>query len=190
MRQAWQKGCRDGGKPIPIPSVIPAKAGIQERRPGGEGIAGFIGWHAWLSCLWLSFLLRGNSLSQPLDSSFRWNDGEGCGQECGRHGKRAVGMAANPFLPPSSSQRRLESRKGGRRVKGWQGLSDGTLGCRACGCHSRYAGMTCFNHWIPAFAGMTERAAVKNAAGMVKGLSGWRETHSYPRRHSSEGWNQ
>ena len=47
--------------------------------------------------------------SAPLDSSIRWNDGEGCGQEWGRHGNGAVGMAINPFLPPSSFQRRPES---------------------------------------------------------------------------------
>ena len=37
----------------------------------------------------------------------------------------------------------------------------GFAGARLCGlpvsCHSRKAGMTCFNHWIPAFAGMTAR---------------------------------
>ena len=36
-------------------------------------------------------------------------------------------------------------------VNGWQILPDGALGC----CHSRYAGMDCLNHWIPACAGMT-----------------------------------
>ena len=81
------------------------------------------------------------------------NDGGGCGQEFGRHDNGAIGMATTPFRPPSSFQRRLESRKAGRGVKGWQGLSDGVLGC--CGCHSRYAGMARFNHWIPACAGMT-----------------------------------
>ena len=39
-------------------------------------------------------------------------------------------------------------------VMGWQVLPDGTFSCRAC-CHSRCAGMTGLNHWIPAFAGMT-----------------------------------
>ena len=79
----------------------------------------------------------------------------------------AVGMATNPFRPPLSFQRRLEStptgmyacmdaggraapaccrqvgnrppRKAGREVQGWQGLADGASGCRAC-CHSRFAG--------------------------------------------------
>lgn len=41
-------------------------------------------------------------------------------------------------------------------VKGWQVLSGGALSF-LCGCHSRYAGMDCINHWIPAFAGMTKR---------------------------------
>ena len=62
---------------------------------------------------------------------------------------------------PVAAQRRLESRSGGRGVKGWQGLSDGALGCRCYGCHSRYAGMACFNHWIPACAGMTVGAEGK-----------------------------
>ena len=34
------------------------------------------------------------------------------------------------------------------------------------------------NHWIPAFAGMTERAEVRNLARMAKGLSGWQQTCS------------
>ena len=41
-------------------------------------------------------------------------------------------------------------------VKGWQVLPDGACGYRSCG-HSRYAGMACLNHWIPACAGMTAR---------------------------------
>ena len=53
------------------PVVIPAKAGIQERRPEGEGVAGYIGWRARLSLLWLSFPLCGNDLFQPLDSGLR-----------------------------------------------------------------------------------------------------------------------
>ena len=71
------------------------------------------------------------------------------GQELGRHGRGAIGMARNPLRPPSSFQRRLESRRGGRGVMGWQGLSDGTFGCLCYGCHSRSAGMACINHWIP-----------------------------------------
>ena len=37
-------------------------------------------------------------------------------------------------------------------MKGWQVLPDGAFGCRACDCHSYYAGMDDVNHWIPAFA--------------------------------------
>ena len=68
-------------------------------------------------------------------------------------------------------------------------ISDGPLGCYACGCHSRYTGMACLNHWIPACAGMTERAAIRHLPDMAEGLSGWRQAHFNPRRHSSEGWN-
>ena len=116
------------------------------------------------------------------------------------------------FSFSSSFRRRPESRKAGRGVKGRQGLSDSALGC--CGCHSRSAGMACFNHWIPrpsfqtrlyhlhpcrracagmtegeipGFGGMTERAAAPIFSGMAKGLSGWRETYFDPRRHSGEG---
>ena len=32
-------------------------------------------------------------------------------------------------------------------------------------------------------------AGVRNSTGMAKGLSGWRQTRSDPRCHSSEGWN-
>ena len=94
------------------------------------------------------------------------------GQELSRHGRGVIGMTTNLLRPPSSFQRRLESRKAGRGVKGWQVLPDGALGCRACSCHSRSAGMACFNHWIPAFAGMTVGVEVRNSAGMAKGLSG------------------
>ena len=114
----------------------------------------------------------------------------GCGQALGKNSKGVVGMATNPFPPPASFRRRPESRKAGRGVKGWQGLSDGAFGCRCCGCHSRYAGMACFNH--PACSRQVDssfrwndgRAAVRNSAGMAKGLSGWQQTHSHPRRHS------
>ena len=41
-------------------------------------------------------------------------------------------------------------------VNGHRVLADGTLDSHPCSCHSRRAGMTCINHWIPAFAGMTE----------------------------------
>ena len=41
--------------------------------------------------------------------------------------------------------------------------------------------------WIPAFAGMTVGAEVRDLSGIPKRLSGWQQTHSNPRRHSSEG---
>ena len=41
-------------------------------------------------------------------------------------------------------------------VNGLQVLSDGAFGCRSRDRHSRFAGMDYINHWIPAFAGMTE----------------------------------
>ena len=66
-------------------------------------------------------------------------------------------MATNLLRPPPSFRRRPESRRVGREVKRRQVLSDGELGGRACGCHSRCAGMDSLNHWIPACAGMTER---------------------------------
>ena len=75
IRQAWQRGYRDGDKPITTPVVIPAQAGIQEGRPRSEGVAGLIGWHVRLSLLQLSFPLRGNGLCKPLDSGLRRNDG-------------------------------------------------------------------------------------------------------------------
>ena len=36
---------------------------------------------------------------------------------------------------------------------------------------------------------MTAGAEVRHLPGMAKGRSGWRQTHSGLRRHSSEGWN-
>ena len=46
-----------------------------------------------------------------------------------------------------------------------------------------------YNHWIPAFAGMTGGLRLGFFSGMAKGLSGWRQTHFNLRRHSSVGWN-
>ena len=86
---------------------------------------------------------------KPLDSGLRRNDGGAEVREFVRNSKGAVGMATNPFPPLSSFRRRPESRRAGRGVKGWQGLSDGTFGCRPRDCHSRCAGMACFNYWIP-----------------------------------------
>ena len=36
---------------------------------------------------------------------------------------------------------------------------------------------------------MTEEAKIRNLSGMAEELSEWQQTHSDPRRHSSEGWN-
>ena len=41
-------------------------------------------------------------------------------------------------------------------VNGWPILGDGALGGHPLSGHSRSAGMYGFNHWIPAFAGMTK----------------------------------
>ena len=58
----------------------------------------------------------------------------------------------NPVVIPAQAG----IQEGGDAViNGWQVLLDSALGCRVC-CHSRCAGMYCLNHWIPAFAGMTE----------------------------------
>ena len=75
----------------------------------------------------LSFPLCGNVLSKPLDSGLRRNDGRGWGQVFTRNSKGVVGMATNPFLPLSSFQRKLESRKaepGYQKDAGF--LQDGT----------------------------------------------------------------
>ena len=96
IRQAWQRSCRDGDKPIPTPGVIPAQAGIHEGGPGSAGVAGFVGWRVRLSLLWLSFLLCGNGLFQPLDSSLRWNDGGG--DDSLR--RATTGVLGGPFLTP------------------------------------------------------------------------------------------
>ena len=63
-------------------------------------------------------------------------------------------------------------------MKGWQALPDGEFSWRPFDCHSRCAGMACVNHWIPAFAGMTAGAEVRNSANMAKGFSGWRPAFS------------
>ena len=74
------------------------------------------GARVWLSLL--SFPLYGNGLSKSLDSGLRRNDGEGWDQAFARHGRGVVEMATSPFRPPLSFQRKLESRRGGRGVKG------------------------------------------------------------------------
>ena len=137
----------------------------RKAEPGGEGVAGFIGWRVRLSLLWLSFPLCGNGLFQPLDSGLRRNDGRSWGKELDRHGKGAVGMTTNPLRPPSSFQRRLEFRKAGRGVMGWQGLSDGAFDCRPRDCHSRSAGMACFNH--PACSRQVDSGFRRAATGLL-----------------------
>ena len=59
------------------------------------------------------------------------------------------------LLSWSSCQRKLESRKGGRGDEWLAGFTGWRVGDHPPGCHSRCAGMACFNHWIPACAGMT-----------------------------------
>ena len=60
-------------------------------------------------------------------------------------------------------ERRLEQaaeESEGAMLNEWQGLSDGALDNHPLSCHSRSAGMTCLNHWIPACAGMTAGKAI------------------------------
>ena len=79
--------------------------------------------------------LRGNGLHKPLDSGLRRNDG-GWIPAFTRRSRRAM---TECLLRRHSS----ESWNPGRRcrgAKGWQVLSDGTLGCHACDCHSRSSG--------------------------------------------------
>ena len=73
-------------------------------------VAGFAGWCVGLSRL-LSFPLCGNVLNKPLDSGLRRNDGRGWGWDFFENGKGAVGIATNPFRPPLSFRRRLESKR-------------------------------------------------------------------------------
>ena len=115
-------------------------------RRGGRGVKGWqvlpegaFGYRARV----LVLPLCGNGLYKPLDSGLRRNDGRA----------RMVFKVASLRL-----RLRRHSSEGwnpGRRaggVKGWQVLPEGAFDCRAC-CHSRYAGMDCVNHWIPACAG-------------------------------------
>ena len=60
-----------------------------------------------------------------------------------------------PFHSSSSFQRKLESRRGGCGDEWLAGFTGWRASGHPPGCHSRYAGMACFNHWIPACAGMT-----------------------------------
>ena len=74
FRQPLCHACR-------IPDLSPLRHSGAGRNPGGRG-QGINGWQilpdGLLGCraCVLSFPLRGNGLSKPLDSSFRWNDDE------------------------------------------------------------------------------------------------------------------
>ena len=46
-----------------------------------------------------------------VDSSFRWNDGGGCGRKSAEDDKRVVGVSSIFIFAPLSFQRKLESRK-------------------------------------------------------------------------------
>ena len=72
-----------------------------------------------------------------------------------KNSKGTVGMAINPFGLPVVIPAKAGIQEGGGKVMtGCQVLSDGAFSYCVC-CHSRYAGMDCLNHWIPACAGMT-----------------------------------
>ena len=93
----------------------PAQAGIQEGGAVVKSRQVSPDARVRLSHL-LSFPLTREWIIKPLDSSLRWNDGEGRGQTFVRNSKGAVGIATIPFLPPSSFQRRLESTSIGMQV--------------------------------------------------------------------------
>ena len=59
----------------------------------------------------------------------------------------------------------------------------------SCNCHSRRAGMYCINHWIPAFAGMTDLVVYCRAFWFSTCSSASTPSSCLPRRHSSESWN-
>ena len=97
-------------------------------------------------------------------------------------------MTMDYLCSSSSFQRKLESRRGDRGVKGWQGLTDARVRLSFL-LSFPLRGNGLLHHWIPACAGMTKGAKVRNLSGMAKKLSGCRQTYPDPRRHSSEGWN-
>ena len=55
-------------------------------------------------------------------------------------------------------------------MKGRQILLGGALGRGVC-CHSRFTGMACLPHWIPAFAGMTKEAGCWLLLALMKAWS-------------------
>ena len=67
---------------------------------------------------------------------------------------------------------------GGAVVNGWPILADGALGGHPFKLSFPLCGNVLLNHWIPAFAGMTEGAAVRHLSGMAKGLSGCQPVYS------------
>ena len=109
---------------------------------------GALGCHAYV----LAFPLHGNGLSKPLDSSLRRNDNGDCDQVFFENNKRVLRIASHLVLHPSSFQRRLESRERSQRNQRTTGFCRRRIVWPPCGGHSRYAGTTCLNHWIPACA--------------------------------------
>ena len=78
----------------------------------------------------------------------------------------------------------------GRRSRGIKGVGHESV-CPECG-HSRKAGMSCFNHWIPALAGMTSLSRQCPGLSMcihlgLFSLGLCRRYIMRPRRHSGEG---
>ena len=72
-------------------------------------------------------------------------------------GGRAASGTAAEVVEPRREQAAEESRRGEAGMFNGRQVLQGP-DCVACG-HSRKAGMTCFNHWIPAFAEMTAGVA-------------------------------
>ena len=92
------------------PVVIPAKAGIQE---GDDGMVnGFQNSPAYAVKDEVRLLFP----LERVDSSFRWNDGGGCGREFAGDDRRVVGVSSIFISAPLSFRRRPESRKA---MTGW-----------------------------------------------------------------------
>ena len=101
--------------------------------------------------------------------------------------KGLSGWQKNPSRPPSSFQRRLESS--GLNNPFPQSGNDSPISVNQSGKNRRHPDTPAPPPWIPACAGMTVGAGIGHLPSMAKGLSGCRQTHSHPCRHSSEGWN-
>ena len=78
---------------------------------------------------------------------------EGWGQECGRNDKGAIGMATNSFYPSVVIPAQAGIQEGG---PGCQAVSGVTLAEMTHVVIPARRECYCVNHWIPAFAGMTE----------------------------------